>query len=174
MNIQEIMSLFLKTSLTFAGKEVCLPSNQHFNIDQILDENNDEEVFDYVIQYGYPQSGCVSAHIRYLKRKCAIEVTKFDVYAQPADQQIMMSTFTPEEEIGELTIKASFGMDLGTIKHSTTHEIEDNPNAITTIKMAINDIAKAEVLGECMVAVPNGSDRIPCTISTTKKRSLGV
>lgn len=175
MSIEELMTLFLKTSLTFMGKEICLPSNQYFGIEQIIDEEkNEQEIYEYAIQYGFPQSGCISTRIDYLKQNNSVEVTKFTVYAQPADEQIMIGNIIPEEKIGELTIKTHFGVDVGTIEHSTPDEIEANPNAVKTIKLAINDLSKAEVIDECLLSVPIGSDRIPCANSTTKPRNLGL
>lgn len=175
MSIEELMTLFLRTSLAFMGKEICLPSNQYFGIEQIVDEEkNTQEIYEYAIQYGFPQSGCISTRISYSKQKKSIEVNEFEVYAQPADEQIMMSNFVPEEKIDEINIKVHFGADIGTIQHSTPDEIDANPNAVKTIKIAINDLSKAEILGECLLDVPVGSDRIPCTSSTTKPRKLGL
>ena len=55
---------------------------------------------------------------------------------------------------------------MGTQEHSSIQEIEENPNALKMLDIAISDLNQAQVLGECRIAVPEGSDRIPCCNST--------
>lgn len=47
-------------------------------------------------------------------------------------------------------------------------EIADNPNALSMLDFANNDLGKAEVLGECYLMVPEGSKKIPITNSKSK------
>ena len=109
---------FFSTSLKYYGKEIALTSNQHFSIDQISDPNKEQYGdYRYIIQYGFPQSGCVSIN---------------------------------------------FGVDTGTQEHTSLSEIEANPNALKMLDIATLDLSKAQILGECKLAVPEGSKHIPC------------
>lgn len=67
-----------------------------------------------------------------------------------------------------MRVSANFGIDMETTKHTTTEEIADNPNALSMLDFANNDLGKAEVLGECYLMVPEGSKRIPITNSKSK------
>ncbi len=58
--VKEKTSGFFQKSLKFCGKEIALNSNQHFDIWQIRnDENLRQGIYDYQVQYVFPQSGYI-------------------------------------------------------------------------------------------------------------------
>ena len=135
---------FFKVAMKYYGKEVALPSNQYFSINQVIDEEKDKDgEYNYKIQYGFPQSGCVSMNFGYSQ-----ESNSFSIKS------------------GGVGISENFGLDTGTQKHSKLNEIEENPNALKMLDIAISDLDKAQVLGECRQKVPVGSTHIPCCNST--------
>lgn len=172
--IVEKINSFFKTSLEFFGKEIGLVSNQEFSITQIRDKEREKEgKTKYMIQYGFPQSGCVSVGFSYSEEDKSFSMDNVSVFAPPAGEPIMMANFAPQEEIEGVSIKFKMGMDMGTEKHETLKEIEENPNALKMIDIAIRDLSRAQILGECMLAVPVGSDYIPCCNSTQIPKKKG-
>lgn len=168
---------FFRTSLKYYGKEIGLTSNQHFSIDQISDPDKEQAgEYRYVIQYGFPQSGCVSLHFGYSQESNSFTVNKVSVYAPPVGENIIMANFAPQTQVGEIGISVNFGIDMGTQEHTSLSEIEANPNALKMLDIATLDLSQAQILGECRVAVPEGSERIPCCdcthISNTKGKSM--
>ncbi len=168
---------FFRTSLKYYGKEIALPSNQHFSIDQISNPNKEQEGdYRYIIQYGFPQSGCVSVNFGYSHKNNSFTVDNISVYAPPVGENIIMANFSPQTQVGEIGISVNFGIDTGTQEHKSLSEIEANPNALRMLDIATSDLSRAQILGECRVAVPEGSERIPCcdckSIPNTKGKSM--
>lgn len=167
--VQEKATIFLRKSLQYYGKEIALESNQIFSIDQIInDENLQNGIYDYKVQYGFPQSGCVSLEFSYSEPEQSFSINEVTVYAPSADKEFVVANFAPKVDLGVMNVSANFGVDMGTTKHTTTEEIANNPNALNMLDFANNDLDKAQVLGECCLMVPEGSKRIPITNSTTK------
>ena len=154
---------FFSTSLKYYGKEIALTSNQHFSIDQISDPNKEQYGdYRYIIQYGFPQSGCVSIHFGYSQQNNSFTIDKVSVYAPPAGENIIMANFSPQTQVEEIGISINFGVDTGTQEHTSLSEIEANPNALKMLDIATLYLSKAQILGECKLAVPEGSKHIPC------------
>lgn len=160
---KEKMSKLFRLALSTYGKEISLSSVQHFSFDKIKNEENlIEGKHNYHIQYGFPQSGCISIKFSYLEASKTFSIDEFEVYAPPADKIFAVANFSPQSDnFGEFSIRANFGIDMNTKKHTSLVEVESNPNALKILDMAINDLKQAKILGECRVAVPIGSDRIP-------------
>lgn len=168
--VQEKATIFLRKSLQYYGKEIALESNQNFSIDQIVnDEDLQKGIYDYQVQYGFPQSGCVSLGFSYSEPEQSFSINEVTVYAPSADKEFVVANFAPKVDLGVMSVSANFGVDVGTTKHTTTEEIANNPNALNMLDFANNDLDKAQVLGECCLMVPEGSKRIPITNSTTKR-----
>lgn len=168
---------FFRAAIKYYGKEIGLASNQHFSIDKICDIKKEENgEYRYNIQYGFPQSGCVSMDFIYSKKSNLFTVDAISVYAPPAGENITMANFAPQIQTGEIGISINFGMDMGTQEHKSIQEIEENPNALKMLEIATADLNEAQILGNCMLSVPSGSDRIPCCnstyISNSKEKSL--
>ena len=167
MEAAQKIDSFFRTAMKYYGKEIALPSNQHFSIDQVIDEEKDKDgEYNYMIQYGFPQSGCVSMDFGYSQESNSFSINGISVFAPPIGEDIIMANFAPQVESGEVGISVNFGLDTGTQKHSKLNEIEENPNALKMLDIAISDLNKAQVLGECREAVPVGSTHIPCCNST--------
>lgn len=162
----EKITSFLRKSFGYYGKELTLESNQHFGIDQILNKKKQQGEYNYHIQYGFPSSGCISINVSYSKESNSFYIDEIAVYALPADKEMVMATFVPQSQVGEINISASFGLDMGTEEHKSISSIAANPNALKMLDIAINDLSQAQILGECSCIVPIGSDRIPCCNST--------
>lgn len=164
---------FWRQSFQFFGKEVSLESNQHFGIDEIIDKDEQAQTkHNYHIQYGFPSSGCVSMNFSYEEENESFSIDKINVYALPKDKEMIVAAFQPQAQVGEINISANFGVEMGTSEHTTLSAIAENPNAIRMLDIAIDDLAKAEVLGECRLEVPIGSTMIPCTNSSPKRQNI--
>ncbi len=168
---------FFKTSIKYYGKRISLNSNQHFSIDQLCDlDNNQEENINYVIQYGFPQSGGICMHFTYEKKRNSFTITKVSVYAPAAGKNMVVANFASQSNVGPMNVNINFGLNADTKEHTKLSEIEANPNAMEMIDIAISDLNDAQILGECMLAVPKGSKFIPCceclNISKTKGKSM--
>jgi hypothetical protein len=151
---------FVRSACRFIGYEISLPTNQYFGIMQKLDENS--EKIEYMIQFGFPQSGAVIAEIEYIENETAVNITKLKVFTQPpTSKNAIMSTINQQEEDDEINVRFQMGMDTGTKEYQTMAEIASNPNAIQMIRLANATLKKAEILGECNVNVPIGSKSLP-------------
>ena len=171
---KEKMGKLLKIALSYYGKEISLPSTQLFSFDQInAKENSIEGKYNYQIQYGFPQSGCVIMGFSYFEESNSFSIDKISVHAPTADKEFIVANFAPQSGFGGLSISANFGLDMDTKEHTSSVEIEQNPNALKMLDMAINDLGQAEILGECRVAVPMGSDRIPLCNTIDKPLNKG-
>ena len=167
MEARQKIDSFFKTAMKYYGKEIALPSNQHFSIDQIIDEEKYKNgEFNYMIQYGFPQSGCVSMKFGYSQGNNSFSINGISVYSPPKGEDVIMANFAPQVESGGIGISVNLGIDTGTQEYSKLSEIDENPNALKILDIAISDLDKAQVLGECREAVPVGSTRIPCCNST--------
>ena len=168
---------FFRTSFKYYGKEIGLTSRQYFGIDQIINQNKDQDdEYNYIMQYGFPQSGCVSMHFTYSQKSNSFIVDSISVYAPPAGENFVMANFAPQTQVGEIGISMNFGIKTGTKKHTSLDEINANPNALKMLDVAISDLSQAQILGECRLEVPEGSERIPCCdctyISNSKGKSI--
>ena len=168
---------FFKTALKYYGKQIGLNSNQTFTIEQIKSPEKEKVgEYSYTIQYGYPQSGCVSLDFKYSKESNMFTVDKICIYAPPVGKDIVIANFTPQTQIGAVNISANFGIDTGTQKHTDLAQIEANPNAMKMLDIATLDLNDAQILGECTVVVPEENETIPCCdcvpISNTKGKNI--
>ncbi len=164
--LQEV-DKFLKTALRYVGKEIGLQSGQYFGIDQIRNEEKEQNnIYGYKIQYGFPQSGCVCLTVDYIPKEKQLEITELEVYAPDAGQDMTIANFAPKTQVAEIGISMNFGMNNGSKPHTGLEEIGRNPNALKMLELATSDLAHAQVLGECCLCVPEGSDYIPCCNST--------
>lgn len=168
-NVLGKLRAFIIVSLGFCGKMIGLGSNQFFSIEQVCDEHK-KSVGEYLyrIQYGFPQSGGVCVNISYSSNDNSIFINDIAVYAVPNSASTVTATVAPElqiEHMEESSIKLNFGIDLGTREYTSLEEIQNNPEALQMIEMAIVDLSRAQVLDDCCVNVPIGSETIPCCIS---------
>lgn len=172
MEATQKIDSFFRTAMKYYGKQIALPSNQHFSIDQVIGKEKDGE-YNYMIQYGFPQSGCVSMDFGYSKESNSFSINGISVFAPPIGEDIIMANFAPQVEAYGVGISVNLGLDIGTQQHTKISEIEENPNALKMLDIAISDLDKAQVLGECRAAVPVGSTRIPCCDSTRFSNEKG-
>lgn len=168
---------FFKAVLRCYGSEIGLSSNQYFSIDQICDsEEEQSDELNFVAQYGFPQSGGVTINFKVSKVKeerKTITICNVNVYAPPKEKKIMIANFSPEIQTGYVGISANFGLDVGTEEHTSTEEIEANPNALKMLEIATEDLNQAQILGECRLVVQAGSSRIPCCECTHISNNKG-
>jgi hypothetical protein len=177
MNADDKIRDFFYKSIKLYGKEISIPSNQHFSIDQIIDDEEfdpDKPVYKFKIQYGFPQSGCIGLKFTYADDKYVIN--DIDIFAPPADKEMIVANYSPQVNAGPISIGINFGIDMGTVKHSSEDEIKNNPNALKMLDIAISDLEKAEIHGKCTAVVPEGSSIIPCTnsIHTSEIKGKGI
>ncbi len=109
------IDLFFKTAMKYYGKRIGLNSAQHFGIQEIntVDEQQTDE-HKYIIQYGFPQSGCVALHFTYSPESNSLTITKVSVYAPPKEKEFVVANLDPHIEVGAIGISAHFGIDSGT------------------------------------------------------------
>ncbi len=160
---QNKISSFLRTILPFVGYEIEIPSSMHFSIDQICEEGTPANTYQYAVQYGFPQSGSVIMNFGYNDETRQFSIDRVSVYAAPKEEkQPIVANFSPRTQIGPVSINVNFGMDMNTVAHDSLSSIEENKNALGMLDMAIADLSKAKILGECRLCAPAGSTRIPC------------
>lgn len=165
---EKVTSFFME-SLKYYGKEITLQSNQHFSIDKVVNKQKEKQgEYNYHIQYGFPCSGCVSMNFSYSKENGSFSIDKITVYAPPADKEMIITNFASQEQSDEFNISAHLGIDMETEEHKNINSITNNPNALKMLEIAVNDLDKATILGECRIVAPMGSDLIPCTNSTNR------
>ena len=163
MNISQKINNFFGTAIKYHGEEIALQSNQYFSIDQIVNDDKEQDgKYDYHIQYGFPQSGCISMKFTYSENENAFSINDISIYVPPANQELIIANYAPEMQFGEMQIQTNIGVDMKTQKYSNLSEIELNPNAIKMLDMAISDLQNALVIGENKQTVSIGSDIIPC------------
>ncbi len=168
-SIHQKISTFFNVAFQYYGKEISLPSNQFFQIDQLCNEEQEREgKFDYCIQYGFPQSGGIYMNFSYLQKENACCITGIRIYAPAEEDDMAVVNYSSKSQGDGMEIKVQFGIDMNTKEHATIAEIVTNPNAILMLEMANDDLSKAEILGDCKMLVPIGSNRIPCTNSISK------
>lgn len=172
--VSEKITELLKIALRYYGKEIELISAQHFSFDQINEEekNNNGE-YNYHIQYGFPQSGSVNIWFNYSEKNNSIIIDKVNVFAPADGKDFYIANFAPQYQTEEITMSINFGVDMDTQEHTSFEEIEKNPNAIKMLNVALRDLTKAEIVGDCNLDVPIGSKTLPCSNSTTRFRNKG-
>ena len=162
VQVSEKIKKIVCYSLGFMGKKILIRSTQVFDFCQKNYENNQvQDKIDYSIQYGFPQSGSVIIGFSYYKEKNSISVNKISVYTQPADKEFVVANFAPQYDLGVGELNVNFGFDMCTKQYTGLEEIGKNPNALKMLDMFINDLSQAEVIGECNLTVPVGSNEIP-------------
>lgn len=173
MDVKTKIEIFVRKSLKCFGSEVALPSNNMFEINEILGDEQNKQT--YSIQYGFPQSGSVIARFDFLKesRQLIIDSSTVTVHAVPEGKEMMIANLSQETSVDELGLgmNINFGLDNGTQEYSGIEEIEKSPNAVKMLDIAINDLDEVQILGDCMVAVPMGSKMIPVTTSTMYRKN---
>ena len=175
MNIAEKIQNFYNVAIKCYGKEIALPSNQYFSMDQIVDEGKEElGKHKFQIQYGFPQSGAIILKFIYNENENSILIDGLTVYAPPEEKELIIANFTPQTQVGEVGIRINTGIDNGTQKYTNSSEMELNPNVFKLFDMAILDMQNVKIMGECREAVAADSPTIPCcnTVSypvTSKK-----
>ena len=87
----------------------------------------------------------------YLEENNSFSIDKISVYAPTADKEFVVANFAPQSDFGAISVSANFGLDMDTNEHVSSVEIEQNPNALKMLDMAIIDLSQAEILGECIV-----------------------
>lgn len=149
---------FCLAAMKYIGKEITLPSNEHFIIDCVIDEEKAKNgKYDYMIHYGFPQSGCIVMKAELSTKSNSCSVSSITVYAPQKEGDIIMTDFDPQ--IGT-------SVNLVTPEHSDISKTDENPNALFMLDIAIYDLNNAQVIGKCSrLAVP-GSTHIPCCNST--------
>lgn len=168
-SINQKISTFFNVAFQYYGKEISLPSNQFFQINQLCNEEQEREGnFDYCIQYGFPQSGGIYMNFSYLQAERTCSITGIRIYAPAEEDDMTIANYSSTSQGDGMEIEVQFGIDMNTREHSTIPEIVANPNAILMLEMASDDLSKAEVLGDCKMLAPIGSNRIPCTNSNSK------
>lgn len=153
---------FLNAANSVKDKEIGLHQTSHFDY---IGKKQDETGDYYNIQYGWPQSGCVSVSFAITNDKDVLEqsllswpanehgyapaIVSCSINTQPKGEQIMMANFAPKNEIMPgLSINVDFGIDTGTEEFTTLEEIGNNPNAIRLLEIATGDLKTAEVYGD--------------------------
>ena len=163
MNADEKATLFLQKALKLYGKELSIPSNQPFFISEIEDEESKKTGNPKIrVQYGFPQSGSVCVDFNIIIDEKKAEMTDVVVFTQPSDKDIIMANYAPQSKTGEVTINANFGMNTGTQKYATFKEIDENPNALKLLDIAIEDLDNAIIHGPFNGSIPMNSNSIPC------------
>lgn len=166
---REKISDFWKKSVKYYGKEIALDSKNSFVICQIRnDENLRKGIYNYQIQYGFPQSGCITLSFSFREKNKSFSIDEITIYAPQADKEFILAHFDPQTNIDELKIKERYAIDVGIKSHTTLPEIAQNSNALNMLNFAIGDLEKAEVLGECRADMPLWSKQIPICHSTNK------
>ena len=154
---------FVNAANSVRNKEIGLKNTSIFDY---IGQKSDETGWYYNIQYGWPQSGCVSVSFAVTNDKDVLEqsliscwpagedgyapaVVSCSVNTQPKDKQIIVANFAPKTEIMPgVSINIDFGIDTGTEEYTTLEEIGNNPNAIKLLGIATGDLENAEVYGD--------------------------
>jgi len=142
----------------YIRKEIELSRGQFFNITYNV-EDLDNPCFQF--QYGFPQSGCVCLTV-IAQGKDAGKINRVSVTAPAADKPPISIVYKEEKRVlPELDVSVNFGMNLELDEHETIEAIAANPNAISMIELATEDLRQAKVLGECCEVTSSGSKRLP-------------
>lgn len=153
---------FVNAANSVRDKEIGLQKTSLFDY---IGQKQDETGSYYNIQYGWPQSGCVSVSFAMTNDKAVLEksllrwpadedgyspaVVSCSVNTQPEGEQIIMANFADKNEImPELSMNIGFGINTGTEEYTTLEEIGNNPNAIKLLEIAAGDLERAEVYGD--------------------------
>lgn len=165
---------FLKTSLKLYGKEIGLSSGEFYTFDFINNGKENEGELQYSIQYGFPQSGCVFLNFSFFKGTNRFTITDVSVYAPSDDKPLesVKASFTDQD--GAVSVSINAGLDCDTKENVGVSGISSSHNATDFLKMALDDIASARVLGECFLAVRENSERIPCVDAHKLEEEIGT
>ena len=153
---------FLNAANLVRDKEIGLRNTSNFDY---IGLKSDETGSYYNIQYGWPQSGCVSVSFAMTNDKAVLDksllrwpadedgyspaILSCSVNTQPEGEQIIMANFAPKTKtMPELSINIDFGINTGTEEYTTLEEIGNNPNAIKLLGIAADDLERAEVYGD--------------------------
>ena len=131
------------------GKKIGLHTNTYFDIELDLNNKSFNDEIPFTIQYGYPQSGCILMKIGLLRKVNDFVIRETSVYTQPPEKQILIADTEDEQEVNEINIKDSFGIDTGTVEYKGIEEIKNNHNALELLTQATNELNNAEILGKC-------------------------
>lgn len=100
-------------------------------------------------------------------------IDEVTVYTQEPNQELTSINFISGSQDGEASVTLRSGLLCNT-KQYTNGDIKTNPNAIKFLELALQDLEKAEILGECRMFVSEGSTIIPCTNSRPKSDDMGT
>ncbi len=167
MNASEKVERFFKTAINYYGKDIAIPSDQFFCIDQVVDpEKVSQGVTPYRVQYGFPKTGAIRVDFSYSDDQDELVIDGVKVFAIPAKHGKDMFTSYPHVEKDVYGVHINVGLDNSTVEHTTLQAIDDNPNAVQFIDTATADLMQAVVLGDCALNVEEGSEFIPCSCSS--------
>ena len=164
--LTQMISDFYRSAAVYMDKEIALNHSNHFSMEV---SNVGDKDFRLRIQYGFPQSLCVSMQTdcTFHEGECyEVNVTKFTVFAPPPNQPLLNTDYTINglnPEMSELSVSVSSAYDgLGTIQeYSSREDIAGNPNAIKVLQGAIDDLRTALTIGEFNANVEAGSEWFP-------------
>lgn len=142
---------FFKIAFINFGKEVTIPSNDFFVINQISDSEKETlGEYNYYIQYGFFNSGCICLNLSYFLKSNEVKLNTISIFAPSKEKANLMlqeddNTFTSNVEIK---------------KYDTINAIAANPKAIEILDSAITNLSQTIVLGEY---TSSSTDKIiPC------------
>lgn len=165
MNAETKIKEFFNESIKCFGKEIALKSNQEFCINELVNKEKESKgIYSYSIQYGFPQSGCVFIKFEIEGKKG--NITDVEVHAKPKGESMVTANYSTQIGIEELGVGIKTGLDIGTKKYSGVEEIDENPNALQMLDIAISDLKQALILGDCHLHVLADSDMIPVCDTT--------
>ena len=165
MNASEKVERFLKLALQYNGKEIAVPSDQFFCIDQVVDPERVQQGFTpYRVQYGFPKTGAIRVDFSYSDQEDSILIDGVKVVVPSAKVSHDMFTVYPHVERDVFGVHVNVGLDTTNVEHSTLDTIEQNPKAMQFLDTATADLSQAVVLGDCEVFTEEGSEVIPCCV----------
>ncbi len=169
MTVKDKINNFFKASLTYFDSEIILPTNQHFSIDEVVDEDNsqDDEV-SYVIQYGFSNSGGIILEFTYSDTDRSFYIDRVKVFAPPAGEDILMAVYSQDIEVENVGISVRIGIKTGVVEHTSLKAIESNPNALKMLDIATYDLIRARVVGE----FPNNALNTNSNISHCRSKRI--
>ena len=150
---------FFRISFTNFGKEIAIPSDQFFTINQISNiEKEKAGEYSYYIQYGFFHTGCICLNLSYFFKSNEVKLNNICIYAPEKEKNVSSPI-----KISEGTNKF---LNEKTEKYSTIDEIANNPIAIKLLDLAISDLQQTIVLGEYFSPMLN-NNIIPCCSTKT-------
>lgn len=171
VDVMNKIVLFLKTSFQYAGDEISIASGQYFEMDELVEEDAEldfsKKIHRFVIQYGFPQSGCIYVDFQLDTERNHMTISEVSVYAPPVGSEVTMADFRPVSNTDGFIVAAHFGLDCGTVQHSGLQAISENENALKIIDIATEDLKGATIIGDCDHIVSSDNGRFPlcCSLS---------